>query len=206
MVTPAGPIPLDRQPVPLPKAFGIARWVDDPAAAAGCISDTRRCPGGCQREFSGVGHRHCCSLCSVTSGQGHTRRCDKHQRWLAHGRRGALRIMTCGCHGCDRPTDMFHETCCSKCSPSRSERHSHRCDRAYRAFVRQAAHDRSPRMGRASSSTSYSGSQQIWQLAHDIVAEFSQSVPVSVPETMPYPVAAAADAAPEELLFLNELD
>ena len=72
-------------------------------------------------------------------------------------------------------------------------------------------HDRPQHMEQASSSTMYSGSQQVWQLAHDIAAEFSQSVPVpgtsssptltgaatEGPELMPAPTEDATDGHAE---------
>ncbi|CAE7675956.1 unnamed protein product [Symbiodinium microadriaticum] len=160
----------------------MARWVDDPAERSGPARGYDRplppmqlCPGGCQHEFCGPGHRHCCSLCAASLGRAHTRRCRQHQLWLARGQHGAPRPSVCSCGGCSRLASMYHDTCCSKCSSSGSTRHSRRCDRLLRASRQQD--------GSLHQSTSLvassAGSAQFMDSASDTTAGFSQSVHVT---------------------------
>ena len=81
---------------------------------------------GCRLIHPGAGHRHCCSLCPVTQGARHKRRCRILQQNLARGSAAFPAVSVCTTDGCDRLAGPGFDTCCSLCR--RHRRHSHRCE------------------------------------------------------------------------------
>ena len=81
---------------------------------------------GCRFIHPGAGHRHCCSLCPVTQGARHKRRCRILQQNLARGFAAFPAVSVCTTDGCDRLAGPGFDTCCSLCR--RHRRHSHRCE------------------------------------------------------------------------------
>ena len=81
----------------------------------------------CGRWYASALQPFCCSQCGDGLPMGkHTKRCRRHQRFLAKKDRSRQTI--CRVPDCNRPSSIGHRTCCSACSPTMGQEHTGRCN------------------------------------------------------------------------------
>ena len=102
---------------------------------------------GCHRQYLGIGHRQCCSICRGSLGQLHTRRCNRTQRAQGDTGQTRFRVTQCSTAGCQRISGVGHHTCCSRCGRSRGAYHTKRCQQMTGATAGHAVHNPAGRSG-----------------------------------------------------------